>query len=255
MAFLLTIWDGTGPVATAPDRKLDAKPTTLNNLSRRPNEAVQLSKNVSRAITYVLIVVVIVVGAQLLVGSALGSSPVYVVVSKSMVPTLQIGDLVIAEKVPFSSIHVGQVIIYQSPTGTGDVPQPRGHHHRAPGRQRSPARELITQGDDRETNPLPDEPYEWPRSPRQCVKGVVVLAVPYLGLVSMLVPYPWNYALVGLILVFVFLSELRPSGKEGEKVEGKGGGTAFFDCIRTLSSARVAKPLNSNMRSHVRTKP
>ncbi len=83
------------------------------------NEAVQLSKNVSRGLTYVLIVVVIVVGAQLLVGSALGSSPVYVVVSKSMVPTLQIGDLVITQNVPFSSIHVGQVIVYVKPDSLG----------------------------------------------------------------------------------------------------------------------------------------
>jgi len=209
---------------------------------------VQLSKNVSRGLTYVLIVVVIVVGAQLLVGSALGSSPVYVVVSKSMVPTLQIGDLVITQNVPFSSIHVGQVIVYVKPDSLGAC---NGETivHRVVG---VTAQGLITQGDDRVTNPQPDP---WSPIPANCVKGVVVLAVPYLGLVSMLIPYPWNYVLVGLILLFVFLTELRPSGKEGEKVEGKGGGTAFFDCIRTLSSARVAKPLNSNMRSHVRTKP
>jgi signal peptidase I len=171
---------------------------------------VSLSKSVSRAITYVLIVIVIVAGAQLLVGSAQGSSPVYVVVSKSMVPTLQIGDLVITEKVPFDSIHVGQVIVYQQPTPTGTCPNPEGLTivHRV---VEVTSNGLITQGDDRKTNPQPDEPYEWPPVPAECVKGVVALAVPYLGLVSMLIPYPWNYALVGLILVFVFVSELRPS--------------------------------------------
>jgi signal peptidase I len=175
---------------------------------------VSFSKNVSRAITYVLIVIVIVAGAQLLVGSAEGSSPVYVVVSKSMVPTLQIGDLVITEKAAFSSIHVGQVIVYQQPTPSGTCPNPEGLTivHRV---VEITSSGLITQGDDRRTNPLPDEPYEWPPVPPQCVKGVVVLSVPYLGLISMLVPYPWNYALVGLILVFVFVSELRPS--EGSK--------------------------------------
>ena len=175
---------------------------------------VPLSKNVSRAITYVLIVLVIVTGAQLLVGSALGSSPVYVVVSKSMVPTLQVGDLVIAERVPFSSIHVGQVIIYQQPTSSGTCPNQFGLTivHRVVNVTSSG---LITQGDDRVTNPHPDEPFEWPPITSECVKGVVVLAVPYLGLVSMLVPYPWNYVLVGLILIFVFLSELRPSREGG----------------------------------------
>ena len=175
------------------------------------------SKNVSRATTYVLIVIVIVAGAQLLVGSAQGASPVYVVVSKSMVPTLQIGDLVITEKVAFSSIHVGQVIVYQQPTRSGTCPNPEGLTivHRV---VNVTSLGLYTQGDNRITNPNPDEPFEWPPLPPQCVKGVVVLAVPYLGLISMLVPYPWNYALVGLILVFVFVSELRPS--EGSRENG-----------------------------------
>ena len=181
-----------------------------------------LSKSVSRAITYVLIVIVIVAGAQLLVGSAEGSSPVYVVVSKSMVPTLQIGDLVITEKVSFSSIHVGQVIVYQQPTSSGTCPNPEGLTivHRV---VEITSAGLITQGDDRKTNPLPDEPYEWPPVPAQCVKGVVAVAVPYLGLISMLVPYPWNYALVGLILVFVFVSELRPSERRQEVRQDEGG--------------------------------
>jgi signal peptidase I len=184
---------------------------------------VSLSKSVSRAITYVLIVVVIVAGAQVLVGSQLGASPVYVVVSKSMVPTLQIGDLVITERVPFSNIHVGQVIIYEQPTNPGGTcPDPGGLTivHRV---VEITSQGLITQGDNRRTNPLPDEPYEWPPVPAQCVKGVVALAVPYLGLISMIVPYPWNYALVGLILIFVFISELRPS-EDGKKAGRKAGG-------------------------------
>jgi signal peptidase len=189
------------------------------------SRTVQLSKNVTKGLTYVLVVVVIVAGAQLVVGSALGSSPLYVVVSKSMVPTLQVGDLVITERVPFSSIHVGQVIVYEQPTASGICPNPIGLTivHRVVNVTSSG---LITQGDDRVSNPTPDEPYHWPPVPSECVKGVVVLAVPYLGLISMLIAYPWNYALVALILLFIFLSELRPSSERKESAEGKGDGTA-----------------------------
>ena len=210
---------------------------------------VQLSKNVSRGLTYVLIVVVIVVGAQLLVGSALGSSPVYVVVSKSMVPTLEVGDLVIAHSVPFSSIHVGQVIIYVQPDGLGGCGGLTIVHRVVA----ITSKGLITQGDDRATNPLPDEPNQWPPVTANCVKGVVVLAIPYLGLVSMLIPYPWNYALVGLILIFVFLAELRPSGEgEAERSElsagaalalsenGKGRLAAAFRCRDTSPPPRIS---------------
>lgn len=181
----------------------------------------KLSKSVSKGLSYVLIVIIIVIGAQLVVGSALGSSPVYVVVSKSMVPTLEIGDLVVTENLPFSSIHVGQVIIYVQPTDFGTCEGLTIVHRVVAVTSQG----LITQGDDRATNPLPDEPYEWPPVPAQCVKGVVVLAVPYLGLISMLIPYPWNYALVGLILLFVFLAELRPSGEAKQKDQRTPGGT------------------------------
>ncbi len=179
----------------------------------------QLSKNVGRGLTYVLIVVAIVIGAQLFVGSALGSSPVYVVVSKSMVPTLEVGDLVVAQSVAFSDIHVGQVIIYVQPDGRGGCAGLTIVHRVVAVTSQG----LITQGDDRATNPLPDEPYEWPPITAACVKGVVVLAVPYLGLISMVIPYPWNYALVGLILLFVFITELRPS-RESEDEGGIGDG-------------------------------
>jgi signal peptidase I len=201
---------------------------------------VQLSKNVSRGLTYVLIVVTIVVGAQLLLGSELGSSPVYVVVSKSMVPTLEVGDLVIAQSVPFSSIHVGQVIIYQQPTAVGTCPNPAGLTivHRV---VEITSSGLITQGDDRATNPHPDEPYQWPPIPAECVKGAVVLAVPYLGLISKLIPYPWNYALVGLILLFVFLAELRPSGQGEDGEEDRGSADAPSESVRALA-ARSRSP-------------
>jgi signal peptidase len=172
-----------------------------------------------RGLTYVLIVVVIVVAAQLVVGSALGSSPVYVVVSKSMVPTLQIGDLVITQNVPFSSIHVGQVIIYVRPLGNGECAGLTIVHRVVA----ITSGGLMTQGDDRATNPNTDP---WDPVPAQCVRGVVVLAVPYIGLISMLIPYPWNYALVGLILIFVFVSELRPSGERKVNADEEGGGTA-----------------------------
>ena len=183
----------------------------------------------SRGLTYVLVVVVIVVAAQLVVGSALGSSPVYVVVSKSMVPTLQIGDLVITQSVPFSSIHVGQVIIYVQPLGNGECAG-LTIVHRVVG---IVSGGLMTQGDDRATNPSTDP---WDPVPAQCVKGVVVLAVPYIGLISMLIPYPWNYALVALILIFVFVSELGPSAEGKEKADESAGGNRGQVSERGLGS-------------------
>jgi signal peptidase len=157
-----------------------------------------------------LLVVVIIAGAELVYQSAQGSSPVYVVVSKSMVPTLQVGDLVIAQSVPFNSIKVGDVILYVPPNGQGGCFGETIVHRVVA----ITSQGLITQGDDRATNPSPDEPSRWPPVNAPCVKGEVVMAVPYLGWVSMVIHYPYNYVLVALLLLFAVLTEFRPKRRE-----------------------------------------
>lgn len=168
------------------------------------------STSLRRGLGYVLIVIIIVGGFQLVLNSELGTSPVYVVVSPSMVPTLKIGDLVIAEPYPYSGIKVGDVIIYVPPDPEGGCSGLTIVHRVVA----ITSQGLITQGDDRITNPRPDEPYQWPPVTPACMKAKVVFAVPYLGLISMLIPPPLNYILVILILLFVFLSEMRPVKKE-----------------------------------------
>ncbi len=178
-------------------------------------------RNVRGALVYVLIVVGIVIGTQFLLDVGLGSSPVYVVVSRSMVPTLEVGDLVVVQKVPFSDVHVGDVIVYARPSSTGSTCTSEDIVHRVVA---VTLQGLITQGDDRATNPAPDEPGSWPPVSANCLKGRVILAVPYLGLVSMTVPYPYNYALVLLILLFVFLTEVRPRKDSRGPDGGEQGG-------------------------------
>jgi signal peptidase I len=180
---------------------------------------VSSSTSLRRGLGYVLLVIIIVAGFQLFLSSELGTSPVYVVVSPSMVPTLRIGDLVIAEPYPYSDIKVGDVIIYVPPSPDGGCSGLTIVHRVVA----ITSQGLITQGDDRITNPRPDEPYQWPPVTPECMKAKVVFAVPYLGLISMLIPPPLNYVLVALILLFVFLSELRPVKKEEVSASGGSG--------------------------------
>jgi len=176
-----------------------------------------LKTNARGAIFYVFIVVVIVLGAELAIDRASGGSPVYVVISGSMAPTLEVGDLVVVHSVPFSSIHVGDIIVFARPTSGGTC----GEEivvHRVVGIASNGG--LITQGDNRQTNPMLDEPTEWPYVTANCVKGEVVLSIPYLGSISMLIPPPYDYVLIAAILVMIFLTEFLGGGKEKAEEQG-----------------------------------
>jgi hypothetical protein len=114
--------------------------------------------------------------------------------------------IVVVQSVPFNNIHLNDAIIYARPLpigGCGDLVV----IHRVIGFSSDGG--LITQGDNRGSNPFPDEPNNWPYIHANCVRGVVVLAVPYIGKISMLFPPPTNYILVAIILLAIFISEFR----------------------------------------------
>lgn len=189
------------------------------------------SANASRAAAQVILVLVVVAGAAFLINSNVAGVQVYnVYPTPSMVPTLEVGDLVVVHSVPFNTIHIGDVIVYAKPdqdgvcTSASEVIVHRVVNITSQG--------LITQGDDRKTNPQPDEVevapgvwQGWPPVPASCVKGVVVLSIPYLGRITETFPPPYNYLLVAAILVLVFLLEVRPIGgrKEGERKSEQAG--------------------------------
>ncbi len=178
--------------------------------------------NVSRAATYAVLILVVVAGASYLINSRTGGIQVYdVYPTGSMIPTLEVGDLVVVESVPFSSLHVGDVIVFGKPSDDGVCTSVDIVHRIVNITDGT----LYTQGDNRVTNPIPDEPTEWPPVPADCVKGEVVFAIPYLGDISQAFPPPLNYILVAIIIIMVFLIEVVSGGKkeqqEGEKDPAK----------------------------------
>ncbi len=182
------------------------------------------SSGAGRAVTQVVVIVVIVVAAAYLINTDAAGIQVYnVYPTISMLPTLEVGDLVVVHSVPYSSIQIGQVIVFSRPdqngvcTSASEVVVHRVVNKTSSG--------LITQGDDRLTNPSPDETNpSWPPIPAACVKGVVMLAIPYLGRITEAFPPPYNYVLVAAILALVLAVELRP--KQVPQSEKESEGTA-----------------------------
>jgi signal peptidase I len=154
-----------------------------------------------RALAYVLVL-------GLLVGSFAYFTLEYArkVTGTSMYPTLEEGDMVVVLNVPFSSIKVGDIIVYDPPcseTGNSVI-------HRVvaidPGG-------LVTKGDN---NFATDQQANIASGPitSSCLEGQVVFVVPYLETLAFL-PDGANYILAGAILVLLILSELYGGRKSG----------------------------------------
>lgn len=113
-----------------------------------------------------LIAAVLILGVPRLLGT---ETPLAVVTSWSMEPTLHVGDLIVVSG--REQPKVGDIIVYIKPNGELIV-------HRLIAVEETAWRTVyITKGD---ANPYPDEPINPAR-----VKGKVVFVIPYLGVVRL----------------------------------------------------------------------
>jgi signal peptidase I len=166
----------------------------------------------------VLVLIFVAAAAYLINTDATGIQVYDVYPTISMLPTMEVGDLVVVHSVSYSSIQMGDVIVFARPDQSGACTSEVIVHRVV----EITSQGFITQGDDRVTNPSPDEPTSWPPVPANCVKGVVVVAVPYLGRIGEAFPPPYNYVLVAAILALVFALELRPKSSEQREERDEG---------------------------------
>lgn len=157
-------------------------------------------KPIARALAYVSITIFLVLIFWAGLALALGtSSPAYVVSSGSMIPTLNVGDIIVVkDKDSFQSLQVGDVIVFNSPTGDGRVIVHR--IYRMATDQYGVA--IYTKGDN---NMDPDA---WVVREAHYI-GKVVFTLPYLGRVTSIIQPPLNYILIIFLIVLIFVAELR----------------------------------------------
>jgi len=194
-------------------------------------------KKGGRAVGYAVLALLVVSGAAVVLNARTGTFQVYdVYPTLSMRPTLEVGDLVVVQATSYGNIHAGDVIVFARPNLVGGGCGSEIIVHRVVNVTGSG---LITWGDNRETNPMPDEPTEWPPVPAQCVRGLVFVSIPYLGDVSQAFPPPLNYVLVAAIIVLIFLAELFGGRREQADESGGAGGTAPDPAGRALGFDRL----------------
>lgn len=134
-------------------------------------------------------------------------SPIMVVPSTSMVPTLNVGDIVIVKGVDPTTITVGTVIIFRSPGGSIDI------IHRVIGVVKVGGTLYFQTKGDHNAGPDP-----WsPGVPETNVKGVLVGRIPYIGYVTLALQGPPGIILIVFLIFLMIVFEFYDSRKKGSQ--------------------------------------
>lgn len=127
-------------------------------------------------------------------------SPLMVVSSESMVPTLNVGDIIIVRGVDPQTVTVGTIIIFHSPY---DYSMPIVHRVVAIDNQDSSIF-FETKGDH---NQLRDG---W-KVPAGNLMGVFIAKIPYIGLLSLELRGPLGATVIILLVALIIAVEYRES--------------------------------------------
>jgi len=166
----------------------------------------------NKSTIYSLIGIAIIIGGGLLaIHTLFGSfNPFYVVVSGSMIPTINIGDIVIIKNnsfdTSFNNLKVGDIIVFRAPEAKTDDGKPKVIVHRIDEIGNFFQKEVIrTKGD---ANPYSIPGIDYPLFTENYV-GKVVFVVPKIGTISMIITPPINYIIMAIIIGLLIYS-IRP---------------------------------------------
>ncbi len=134
------------------------------------------------------------------------NTPFFVVSSGSMVPNLEVGDIIVVSgNSKFDNLQVGDIIVFEEPGYGSKVIVHRVHEIYDNG-----IRRIVTKGDH---NISTDD---WSVSSEDYI-GKVVFSIPKVGyLTTALVP-PMNYIVIVVVIATIFMLELRSNRSQEEE--------------------------------------
>jgi len=151
---------------------------------------IKLPKGIKKDIIIVVIGVLIIwMGLRVVSGT---DNPFYVVSSGSMVPELQVYDvLVVNGHIPFVEIEVGDVIVFNRPSG-----QDRVIVHRVAAITDDDPFTIRTKGD---ANPTSIPGTDFPITEEEYI-GKVATVIPQIGFITQILQPPINYIIIAIII-------------------------------------------------------
>lgn len=151
---------------------------------------IKLPKGILKDIIIVVIGVLIIwMGLRVVFGT---ENPFYVVSSGSMVPELQIFDvLVVQGNDPFESVKIGDIIVFNRPSG-----QDRVIVHRVTSITNEDPFTIRTKGD---SNPTSIPGTDFPITEEEYI-GKVAYVIPQVGYITRVLTPPINYIIIAIII-------------------------------------------------------
>jgi len=165
-----------------------------------------MSKGILKDIIIVGIgVLAIWIGLQFVFGTP---NPFYVVASGSMVPVLQVYDVLIVQgHESFDDIKEGDIIVFNRPSGHDRVIV-----HRVAAIIAEEPKTIRTKGD---ANPASIPGTDFPITEKEYI-GKVAYVIPQVGYVTRVLTPPINYIIIAIIITIMIGKQLRKTKKEHE---------------------------------------
>ena len=170
-----------------------------------------ISKGVIKDIVIVGVgVLVIWIGLQVAFGT---QNPFYVVASGSMIPVLEVYDVLIVQgHEPFENIEIGDIIVFNRPSDHNRVIV-----HRVVSILDDDPRTIRTQGD---ANPGSIPGTDFPITEEEYI-GKVAYTLPQVGYVTQLLKPPINYVIIAIVVGVMIVKQLGKKKKEKEDIFSK----------------------------------
>lgn len=163
-----------------------------------------VSKGVIKDILIVVIAVLVIwIGLQVAFGT---QNPFYVVASGSMIPVLEVYDVIIIQgHIPFEEINIGDIIVFDRPSDHNRVIV-----HRVVSIIDDNPKTIRTQGD---ANPGSIPGTDFPITEEEYI-GKVEYIFPQVGYVTQLLKPPVNYVIIAIVIGIMIVKQFSKKKKE-----------------------------------------
>ena len=170
-----------------------------------------ISKGIIKDIVVVGVgMLVIWIGLQIAFGT---QNPFYVVASGSMIPVLEVYDVLIVQgHEPFEDIEIGDIIVFNRPSDHNRVIV-----HRVVSILGDDPKTIRTQGD---ANPGSIPGTDFPITEEEYI-GKVAYTLPQVGYVTQLLKPPINYVIIAIVVGVMIVKQLGKKKKEKEDIFSK----------------------------------